>query len=159
MRDSTKLWIEVEGGDVLKVDTDACDENGYNYKEYFLNPEINERDLKIDFSDEEQFEEWEEEIDEEDSDKTLIQLKVSKVLEEINKKPDDVEKFHLYIPTEYYYGNWDRTPGYEESYALGCGAFIVLEFVDQDAIIYINSDFYDSWDPDFESAELKGVFI
>lgn len=160
MRDSTKLFLEVEANNHIKVDMEACAENGYDWDEYFINKDITKDDIeRIDkcFGDynsptwmTDEYEECE---------YSLIQLRVAETLFNNNINFSDINAIHLYLDPECEFsGNWSNDPGYEESYCLGGDCYLILEGKDADYILRIDSDYYDPNDTSLECAEFIGKF-
>lgn len=181
MRTETKIWMDlnISKKSHKKVNMKKCADNGYDFKEYFINEELTdlseiEENLKHFHSyndnswleevndcedDYDEDEDYEDDYDEEDAEceYSLIQLRVAKVLLENGTSPDKVKKVQLYLDLDScdFSGDWADDPGYEETYCLGGEqCYLLIETEDGDYVLTINSDFYDSCDSDFETADL-----
>lgn len=173
MKDSTKLYIETELNGHIKVNMKKCENNGYDWFDYFVGKDITEGDLdyihKLDcyeYEDDydEEDDEYEDDYDEEDDDYedeyeldeceySLIQLKVARELYKNGGSPAKAKKAYLFLDPECdFSGDWSNDPGYEESYCLGGDCYLIVECEDADYILRVDSDFYET-NSEFENAE------
>ena len=162
MRDSTKLYIETELNCHIKVDMEACSENGYDWFDYFVNKNITEEDLKYinkcfyGYLTNTKPEEYDENIE---CDFSLIQLRVAETLFKNECDLNKIRKAHLLIdPDCDFSGDWSDEPGYEESYCIGGDTYLILEADDADYILRVDSDYYDNCDLSFEQADFIAKF-